>query len=74
VAKISHFLQEINTKYHITHIIEALTTGAQKPTKIVNNVIIIEITINLMYGGKNLIIYPKNIIKIVILKPETAII
>jgi hypothetical protein len=56
IAKISHFLQEIKTKYHIIHIIEALTTGALNHTKMVNNIIIIEIKINLIYGGKNLII------------------
>jgi hypothetical protein len=56
IAKVSHFLQDINTKYHIIHIIEALMTGALNHTKIVKSIIIIEIKINLIYGGKNLII------------------
>ncbi|MDR2411117.1 MAG: hypothetical protein LBD88_00455 [Candidatus Peribacteria bacterium] len=54
IAKVSHFLQETNTKYHTIHIIEALTTGALNHTKIVKKIITIEIKINLTYGGKNL--------------------
>jgi hypothetical protein len=56
IAKIFHFLQETTTKYQTTHIIAALITGALNHTKIVKSVIIIEIKINLIYGGKNLII------------------
>ncbi|MDR1988493.1 MAG: hypothetical protein LBQ24_07415 [Candidatus Peribacteria bacterium] len=66
-------LQETTAKYHIIHIIAALTTGAPNQTKIVNNKIMVDIKINLIKGGKYFAINPKNIIKIVMLKPETAI-
>jgi hypothetical protein len=54
IAKVSHFLQETRTKYHIIHIIDALITGALNHTKMAKSIITIEIKINLMYGGKNL--------------------
>jgi hypothetical protein len=65
-------LQDTIAKYQIIHIIAALITGALKPTKIVKRIIIIDINTNLTKGGKYFTIKPKNIIRIVILKPETA--
>ena len=66
-------LPEIITKYHITHIIAALITGGVSHTSRVKSTIAAVIIIALKYKGKNLSIYAKNITKIVILNPLTAI-
>ena len=68
----SHFLHEIRTKYQMIHIIAALITGALYQTKIVNKIIIVEISTNLIGAGNIFTKYPKNIIKMVILNQETA--
>jgi hypothetical protein len=73
IVKTLAFLQEFKMKYQISPINDALKTGAVSQTKSVKTTITKVIQIILKKTGKNLNIKLKNIINIVILKPETAI-
>lgn len=75
MAKIFHFLQICKIKYHINHIIAALTTGADGQTSITNKKIAKIIKKICIFLGKIFIKKEKNKIKIkiVMLNQETAI-
>ena len=70
--KLSQDLQDISIKYHITPIIQALTTGILSQTKNTKKTTKDIIKVVLKITGKNLSKNHKNIIIIVILNPETA--